>query len=72
MDKIKKGMDGNNNPSSEQTSEMRNGRERRNEPSEGFACISTVGWICRREKTRRKDDSYSSPPIFCEMKEPER
>lgn len=34
--------------------------ERRQEESDGFACISTVGWICRRERTRRKDDPQPS------------
>jgi hypothetical protein len=37
-------------------SEKRSGQERRKEPSCGFTCISTVGWICRREQFRRKDD----------------
>lgn len=36
--------------------ERRSGAERRQEPACGFTCISTVGWICRREKFRRKDD----------------
>ena len=36
--------------------ERRSGTERRHEPACGFACISTVGWICRREKFRRKED----------------
>jgi hypothetical protein len=49
-------------------SEKRNGMDRRKELSEGFACVSTVGWICRREKTRRKDDSYLSEAIYYEMK----
>lgn len=31
--------------------------ERRKIPSDGFAYMSTVGWICRREKSRRKEDS---------------
>ena len=30
--------------------------DRRNLPSKGFARISIVGWICRREQIRRKDD----------------
>jgi hypothetical protein len=30
--------------------------DRRKLPAKGFARISTVGWICRREQTRRKDD----------------
>lgn len=31
--------------------------DRRREPCKGFTYITTVGWICRREKNRRKDDS---------------
>ena len=33
----------------------RNG-ERRKVPAEGFAYISMVGWICRREQCRRRGD----------------
>ena len=33
-------------------------KERREKCTEGFAYISTVGWICRREQNRRKDDCY--------------
>ncbi len=29
-------------------------KDRRREPCEGFTYVSTVGWICRREKKRRK------------------
>jgi hypothetical protein len=36
--------------------ENRQEQDRRNEPSKGFAYITTVGWIDRREKTRREDD----------------
>jgi hypothetical protein len=32
--------------------------DRRKLPSKGFARISIVGWICRREQTRRKDDKW--------------
>ena len=32
--------------------------DRRREPCEGFTYVSTVGWICRREQSRRKDDSF--------------
>jgi hypothetical protein len=59
---------GDGNTGGQKPSEKRNGMDRRREPSEGFACVSTVGWICRREKTRRKEDSYPSGPIFYEMK----
>lgn len=37
--------------------EKRSGGERRKETSCGFVCISIVGWICRREQNRRKEDS---------------
>jgi hypothetical protein len=30
--------------------------DRRREPGVGFTYISTVGWIDRRERLRRKDD----------------
>jgi hypothetical protein len=32
--------------------------DRRRESSEGFTYISSVGWIDRRERLRRKDDPY--------------
>ena len=32
------------------------GEERRKKQSDGFTYISSVGWIDRREKLRRKDD----------------
>ena len=32
--------------------------DRRKEASVGFAYISMVGWIDRREKSRRKDDNH--------------
>jgi hypothetical protein len=32
--------------------------DRRKNPCEGFTYVSTVGWICRREQSRRKDDSF--------------
>ena len=33
--------------------------DRRREPSEGYTYISTVGWIDRRERLRRKADPYN-------------
>ena len=33
--------------------------DRRREPSEGYTYISTVGWIDRRERLRRKVDPYN-------------
>jgi hypothetical protein len=33
-------------------------QDRRSDPSKGFAYITTVGWIDRRERTRRKDDPF--------------
>ena len=32
--------------------------DRRKQPSEGFTRISIVGWICRRERSRRKGDIF--------------
>lgn len=32
--------------------------DRRTWKSEGFAYITIVGWICRREQTRRKNDRF--------------
>jgi hypothetical protein len=37
-------------------SENRQEHDRRAEPSNGFTYISSVGWIDRRERLRRKDD----------------
>jgi len=34
--------------------------DRRRFSSEGFAYISMVGWICRRERCRRRDDKMGS------------
>jgi hypothetical protein len=34
----------------------RRDEDRRKECREGFTYVSTVGWICRREQLRRKDD----------------
>ena len=47
------------NDSSEKSDELhRREEQRRSEESSGFTYISTVGWICRREKIRRKDDEF--------------
>lgn len=35
------------------------GEERRKEPSKGFTYISSIGWIDRRERIRRKGDFYN-------------
>jgi hypothetical protein len=32
------------------------GIERRKDPAPGYTFISSVGWICRRERFRRKQD----------------
>jgi len=32
--------------------------ERRRSQSKGYTYISMVGWICRREQTRRQSDIY--------------
>ena len=37
--------------------ERRNGPDRRTKSACGYTCISIVGWICRREQSRRKNDS---------------
>ena len=34
--------------------------DRRKVPSKGFTFISVVGWICRRERCRRRDDKLDS------------
>lgn len=39
-------------------SENRWEADRRRKPGKGFAYISTVGWMDRRERLRRKDDAY--------------
>lgn len=36
--------------------------ERRKVPAQGFAYISVVGWICRRERCRRGDDRFIIDP----------
>jgi hypothetical protein len=36
--------------------ERRDGTDRRRAPACGYTYISTVGWICRREQFRRRDD----------------
>ncbi len=41
---------------SQQIREKRRTEERRRQTSNGFARISIVGWICRREKLRRRGD----------------
>jgi hypothetical protein len=40
--------------------EKRKEEERRRQPSNGYARISIVGWICRRERLRRMRDSGRS------------
>ena len=37
--------------------EKRCREERRRLPSQGYARISIVGWICRRERLRRTNDT---------------
>lgn len=52
-------MDENNDkstPESQVTKEERRAEERRRKKSDGYMYISTVGWICRRERCRREDD----------------
>ncbi len=35
----------------------RRDQDRRQEPCEGYTYVSMVGWICRREKSRRRSKS---------------
>jgi hypothetical protein len=46
--------------------ESRSEKDRRKKQSEGFTYISSVGWIDRRERLRRKDDPsfFSSGRIY--------
>lgn len=44
---------------------MHRGDDRRKVPSKGFTNISVVGWICRRERCRRKDDKMDSLKRAC-------
>jgi hypothetical protein len=37
-------------------SDKRSAADRRSQESEGYTYITTVGWICRREKCRREKD----------------
>lgn len=39
-------------------------KDRRSELCEGFTYISTVGWICRRERFRRKGGIKETPMII--------
>ncbi len=43
-------------PPDKDESERRQG-ERREAQSDGYAYITTVGWICRREQCRRNGDA---------------
>lgn len=59
-------MDGKytNNPQTEHDQQDhdfgdRRNDDRRKEPCEGYTYVSMVGWICRREQSRRKDDPFS-------------
>ena len=41
--------------------EFQRKQDRRKKASQGFTYISMVGWICRREKIRRKDEPFILP-----------
>lgn len=41
--------------------DKRKHEDRRKVCSEGYAYISVVGWICRRERSRRKNDLLGCP-----------
>jgi hypothetical protein len=56
MNDVKQREKGISKTQSTQIHEKRYAEERRKEPSCGFTCITMVGWICRREQVRRKDD----------------
>ncbi len=43
----------------EYDSNNRRKKDRRNQVCRGFTQISIVGWICRRETVRRKDDTIN-------------
>ncbi len=55
MDKEPK-MESHSNKQAALLFDERCGYDRREAPSEGYAYVSTVGWICRRENSRRSDD----------------
>lgn len=40
----------------------RRDQERRQTESEGFIYIPMVGWYCRRDQTRRSDDTIEEEP----------
>ena len=44
----------------QETALKRRVEDRRKFSSEGFAYISIVGWICRRERCRRRDEKMGS------------
>ena len=48
----------NSNDNCEVNLNKRGTEDRRKQPSEGFTRISMVGWICRRERTRREGDAF--------------
>ena len=45
-------------PKEEMDDNEKREEQRRRKESEGYTYITTVGWICRREKSRRKDDEF--------------
>jgi hypothetical protein len=42
----------------EEDLKQRRTEDRRKQQSKGFTSISIVGWICRRERTRREGDVF--------------
>jgi hypothetical protein len=54
---LSKENEGAHNRESNSPNPNRHNGERRKKPCEGYAYISMVGWMDRREKTRRKEDS---------------
>jgi tetratricopeptide (TPR) repeat protein len=62
LDKLKsegKNKETNNIQKTQLNLEYRQEQDRRREPDEGFYYISSVGWIDRRERLRRKDDPFN-------------
>ena len=48
----------NSTPHCEYKLNERRMEDRRMQPCKGFTRISIVGWICRRERTRREGDEF--------------
>jgi len=60
MQKKEKSNNQNHGFSKEITTNEHRIRERREKDCPGFTYVTTVGWICRRENVRRKNDNFLS------------